>query len=86
MAKRKRHTLTPAEKALLRAVGTRIRQIREQRGFSVYDLTGDDMPVKDRQHWQRIEGGKKNINLTTVFRVAKALGVEADELLREIGK
>lgn len=75
--------ISAKEKAILRAIGARIRQIREAKGLSVYDITGDELPIKDRQHWQRIEGGK-NINLTTVYRVAEALQVKAEELLRGI--
>lgn|GEM_PF-1327071 len=76
--------LSQADKKVSKAFGNRVREIREKKGSSVYDLTGEDMPIKDRQHWQRIENGKKNINLTTVFKLAKALGVDAEELFKGV--
>lgn len=61
-----------------------MRQIREGKKLSVYDLTGDDMPIKSRQHWQRIENGQKNVNVTTVLKLAKSLKVSAEELFKAI--
>lgn len=72
------------DKKLLKSFGKRVEEIREKKGLSVYDLTGDDMAIKSRQHWQRIEAGQKNINLTTVFKVAKSLQVRAEELVTGI--
>lgn len=77
-------TLSNADKKLLKAFGARIRQIREKKNQTVYDVTGDDMPVKSRQHWRGIENGQKNINITTVFKVAKSLGISADDLLKNL--
>jgi len=66
----------------LKAFGARLQEIREKKALTVYDLTGDDMPIRSRQHWQRIEAGQKNINLTTVFKIAQTLGLRAEELFR----
>lgn len=83
MAKRKVNSLiSGSDKKLLIAFGDRVRDIRVKKKKTVYDLTGDDMPIKTRQHWQWIENGKKNINLTTVFKIARSLEVDADELLK----
>lgn len=76
--------VSQADKRTLKFVGNRIREIREKRKLSVYDVTGEDMAIKTRQHWQAIENGYKNINLTTVFKVARTLEVGVDELLRGI--
>ena len=76
--------LSNSDKKLLKAFGSRVRQIREKKNQSVYDITGDDMPIKSRQHWQSIENGQKNINVTTVFKVAKSLGVHPEELIKGI--
>ena len=78
----RREMLTPAEKKLLKAFGSRIRQIREQRKRSVYDVTGEDMPIKTRQHWQMIENGKKNLQLTTIAKVAESLDVGPADLFK----
>lgn len=56
---------------------------RKKRKLSVYDVTGDDMPIRTRQHWQSIEAGK-NINLTTLFGVARSLKVDPSLLLEDI--
>ena len=78
----KRNSLTGGEKKLLKTFGTQVRGIRERKKQSVYDLTGDDMPITNRQHWQMIENGKKNIQLTTVFKIAESLGVDPAELFK----
>ena len=76
--------LSNADKKLLKLFGSRIRQIREKKNLTVYDITGDDMPVKSRQHWQSIENGNKNINVTTVFKIAKSLDVYVEDLLKNL--
>jgi len=77
-----RHSLTNAEKKLLRTFGSKVREIRERKKRSVYDLTGDDMPIKNRQHWQMIESGKKNIQLTTIIKIAESLEAEPSEFFK----
>lgn len=42
------------------------------------------MPIKSRQHWQRIENGQKNVNVTTVIKIAKSLKVTAEDLFKAI--
>lgn len=74
--------VSQADKKLLCAFGERVREVRERKKLTVYDLTGDDMPIRSRQHWQRIEAGQKNINLTTVFKVAKCLEVRPEDLVK----
>ncbi len=76
--------LSNTDKKLLKIFGSRIRHIREKKNLTVYDVTGDDMPVKSRQHWQSIENGNKNINITTVFKVAKSLEVHPEDLLKNL--
>ncbi|MGE3263114.1 MAG: helix-turn-helix domain-containing protein [Bacteriovoracia bacterium] len=77
-----RDSLTSGEKKLLKVFGTRVRAIREQQKKSVYDVTGDDMPIKTRQHWQMIEAGKKNIQLTTISKIAESLEISSGELFK----
>ena len=84
MTTHKSVTLTPMDKKNLKKFGDRIRQIREKKQLSVYDITGEDMPVKFRQHWQLIENGQKNINLTTLYKIAKTLGVQVKDLFHEL--
>ena len=85
MAKKRTASLnSQADKRILKQVGNRVREIREKKNLSVYDLTGDDMPIKSRQHWQAIENGQKNMNITTAFKLARSLEIELDELLKGI--
>lgn len=75
-------SLSASEKKLLKLFGGKVRSIRERKKQSVYDLTGDDMPIKNRQHWQMIESGKKNVQLITVFKIAESLEVDPAELFK----
>lgn len=78
----RKQVLAQADRKLLKAFGNRVKQIREGKKRTVYDVTGDDMPVKTRQHWQMIENGKKNIQLTTIARIADSLEIEPAELFK----
>lgn len=81
MAKKKKNTsISKDDVKNILVVGQRIKEIREHMNLSVYDITGDDMPIKSRQHWQRIENGQKNINLTTIFKIARTLDVKVAEI------
>lgn len=73
--------LTKDDKSLLKEFGDNLRKVREGKNLTVYDVTGEDMPIKSRQHWQRIENGQKNISLTTIYKLAEALKINAKELL-----
>ena len=76
--------LSKKEKSLLKQFGAKVKEVREKKKLSVYDVTGEDLPIKSRQHWQRIENGQKNINFTTIFKVARLLGVGPDDLLKDM--
>lgn len=69
---------------ILMSFGERVRKQREKLNLSVYDLTGEDMPIRSRQHWQLIEKGQKNINLTTVFKIARSLKINPAKLIENI--
>ncbi len=77
-----KETLSPSDKKLLREFGSRVKRCREQKKKSVYDVTGDDMPIKTRQHWQMIENGKKNVQLTTIAKLAESLEIDPSDLLK----
>ena len=66
------------EKAL-HSFGQRLTQLREERNISIPELaarTGLDV-----RHIGRIEAGEINILVSTVFKLAKGLGVSPGELL-----
>lgn len=77
-------TASSGDRRLLKLLGNRIREIRQKKDLSVYDITGEDMPVRSRQHWQAIENGQKNVNIITIFKVARTLEVRVDELIKDI--
>lgn len=64
----------------LKAFGERVKELRSKKNLTIYDVTGSDMPIKSRQHWGRIERGEKNINLTTIYKVAATLEISPDKL------
>lgn len=76
--------LADPEKKTLRIFGERVRKIRSAKKLTVYDVTGEDMPIKDRQHWQKIENGQKNITLITLVKIATSLEVDPSELLKDL--
>ncbi len=76
--------ITNHDEKLLKKLGANIKKIRERKGLSVYDVTGDDMEIKSRQHWQKIENGQKNINFSTLMKISRTLNITADKLLKNI--
>ncbi|MEZ4814425.1 MAG: hypothetical protein R3A80_04360 [Bdellovibrionota bacterium] len=82
--KRQTAGLSTVDKRILLKFGRKVRGIREKKKLSVYDITGEDLPIKSRQHWQLIELGQKNINLTTIFKIAQSLEIKIENLLQDI--
>ena len=61
-------------------LGENIRKIRLAKGMTQGDLCRK-LEV-DRGYMSNVESGKKNPTLATIERIAKALGVSTDELLK----
>jgi transcriptional regulator with XRE-family HTH domain len=59
--------------------GDRLKTLREAKGLSLRGMAAN-CELDDSQI-SKIENGKKNIQLSTIFELAKGLGVEAKELL-----
>lgn len=77
------------EVQLLKKIGQRIKEIREKKGISQDNLgirMSLDRPktVKeyDKSNVSRLESGKTNPRVFTLYRVASALEVSLDELLK----
>jgi transcriptional regulator with XRE-family HTH domain len=66
------------EKAL-HSFGQRLTQLREKKNISIPDLAA--RTGLDARHIGRIEAGEVNILVSTVFKLAKGLGVSPGELL-----
>lgn len=61
-------------------LGENIKKIRSSKGMSQGDICRAlDM---DRGYMSAIENGKKNITISQLERLAQALGVSADKLLK----
>ena len=76
------------EVQLLKKIGQRIKDIREKKGISQdklgIDMSMDKRSIKeyDKSNVSRLESGKINPRIFTLYRVSQALGVSLDELMR----
>ena len=71
--------LTDKEKKLLQAFGKRVRALREEKGFTLEEL--EERGWASWRHFQKIERGK-NINFTSLLRIAKVLDVPVEQLVK----
>lgn len=71
------------DRKLLKQFGLIVRQKREKMNLTLYDVSGDDLGIRSWQHWQKIESGQKNINLTTFFKICQTLGIQPNKLLKD---
>ncbi len=65
-----------------RLVGERLRAARRAAGLTLEDLRSRGISPK---YYQRAEGGRANLTLDSLARLADALGVAVDDLVREPG-
>ncbi len=66
-------------KSLIKAVGIRIRELRNQRGISQEELANEaEVPLSQIG---RIERGENNPTISTLYVLAQALDVELKELI-----
>ena len=66
---------------ILKKVGKRIKEVRLQNGISQADLVGKMQGEIDPTNISRIESGRSNPTVFTLFRIAEALGVPLNELM-----
>lgn len=60
--------------------GLHLKRLREEKGLSLRSLASNcDL---DDSQISKIENGKTNIQLSTLFELAKGLGIEPKELLK----
>ncbi len=65
-------------KIKLEYIGKAIRHLRKQKGMTIEDFTGEsDINAK---YISKIENGKRNITLTTFFKVCQGLDIEPSNL------
>ena len=66
---------------ILRIVGKRIKEVRESKGLSQVELVGKMQGEIDPTNISRIESGRTNPTVYTLFRIAEALEVNPKDLL-----
>lgn len=66
---------------LLKKVGSNIKKIREFKGLSQVDLVGKIEGNIDTTNISRIEAGRTNPTLFTLYRIAQALEVKITDLV-----
>ncbi|AZI38817.1 XRE family transcriptional regulator [Epilithonimonas vandammei] len=66
---------------ILKLVGKRIKEVRESKGISQVELVGKMQGEIDPTNISRIESGRTNPTVFTLFRIAEALNVRPNDLL-----
>lgn len=66
---------------LLKNVGKRIQEIRVEKGLTQVDLVGRIEGEIDTTNISRIESGRTNPTIFTIYRIAVALEIPMKELL-----
>ena len=67
-----------SETQIQKRFGARLREIRKQKGLSQESLAlGCDL---DRTYIGGVERGERNISLVNIHRIARALGVQVNQL------
>lgn len=67
---------------LLNYVGKRIQELRVSKGLTQVDLVGKIDGDIDTTNISRIESGRTNPTIYTLFRIAVALDVKLEELVK----
>ncbi len=67
------------EASLLRALGKRVRELRQERGYSQEKLA--ELAGIHENHVRRIEGGTANPSYLVLIKLANALSVSLGEFL-----
>lgn len=66
---------------ILKIVGKRIKEVRESKGLSQVELVGKMQGEIDPTNISRIESGRTNPTIYTLYRIAEALEVKVIELI-----
>ncbi|MBB6332988.1 transcriptional regulator with XRE-family HTH domain [Chryseobacterium sediminis] len=66
---------------ILKLIGKRIKELRMQKGISQADLVGRMEGNIDPTNISRIEAGRTNPTIITLYRIAEALEIKLIDLL-----
>lgn len=64
------------------AMGQKIRELREKKGFSQEGFAGE--AGLDRAYYGAVERGERNVAALNLVRIAQSLGVEVGELFPKV--
>ncbi len=65
-------------------VGAKVRRLREDQGLTQEQLGLRCVPRMDIAYVSRVERGVKDIQLTTIVRLACGLGISPSELIEDV--
>jgi len=65
---------------LLQRLGQRIKEYREKSELTQEQMSEGSHPL-EYKFYQKVEGGKRNITLRTLFKISKKLGIPLRDLL-----
>jgi len=68
------------EKEFYILVGKNIKRIRESKGLSLFELS--TMCIFEKSNLSRLENGRTNVTIKTLFILSKTLGVDVEEFVR----
>jgi transcriptional regulator with XRE-family HTH domain len=70
------------QEQFFRALGTKVRQLRKERGYSQEDMLSFGFSTR---HWQQIEAGRP-ITVTTLLRICEVFEVSMAKLVRGLDR
>ncbi len=70
------------EKVFIKSISKRIKLIRLAKGMRQNEIAY--RCNFDKSSYNNIESGKRNITLTTLYKIGKALGVSVEEFFKNI--
>lgn len=75
--------MTTMEKSeILKIIGQNVKRIRLEKGLTQVDLVGRIEARIDTTNISRIEKGRTNATIHTLFRISRALGVTLSEICK----
>ncbi len=76
------NTVKRSEWQSIQKIGSNIKKLREKRNWTLESV--EDRGYRSWKHWQAIEAGKRNVNVTTILRIAKVLKVKPEQLFSKL--
>lgn len=74
--------LARSEKQRLIKLGKVVREIRQKKGLTLEQVEEAGYP--SWKHLQAVESGRKNLTITSLYRLAKALSISPADLISEL--